>query len=394
MTIRVGVVGAGFIGADHLAAYASWPDAEIVGVADADPVAGGRGGGPLRGGTPTLTSRRSSRPAVSTPSACASRPGSTCRSSGWPPRPASTCLLEKPMAATVAECDEIAAACRSAGVTLMLGFTHRFHPELVRARELIAAGRLGPIGLAHDHFSFGEDGPWPAWYYARELSGGGELMHDAVHLVDRLAWLVGSPIVEVVRRRRRPTPGGSSGSRTAGSRSSASRAGRSARCSSTESTLPLHRDAPSVPMPGRLELELHGPRGSLRYRTWQALEFDGDGGESWTIEDAPRDELRLEIREFLDAIAEGRPPSVGAAEGRRGIAVIGAIYESERIGRPVRVDELFPEPAPRVSRPGGAGRSGAPTGRARGGARPLVRERAPRRDGRGDPPRAPRGTGR
>ena len=36
MTIRVGVVGAGFIGRDHLAAYAGWPDARIVGVADVD----------------------------------------------------------------------------------------------------------------------------------------------------------------------------------------------------------------------------------------------------------------------------------------------------------------------------------------------------------------------
>jgi Oxidoreductase family, NAD-binding Rossmann fold len=36
MTIRVGVVGAGFIGRDHLAAYSGWPDARIVGVADVD----------------------------------------------------------------------------------------------------------------------------------------------------------------------------------------------------------------------------------------------------------------------------------------------------------------------------------------------------------------------
>ena len=36
MTIRVGVVGAGFIGRDHLAAYAGWPEARIVGVADVD----------------------------------------------------------------------------------------------------------------------------------------------------------------------------------------------------------------------------------------------------------------------------------------------------------------------------------------------------------------------
>ncbi len=342
MTIRVGVVGAGFIGVDHLAAYASWPDAEIVGVADPDP------------GTVAAAAARHGTRAHPDVAALLAAGGvdalSVCVPTGLHlpvVRVAAAAgvhvLLEKPMAATVAECDEIAELCGAAGVTLMLGFTHRFHRELVRARELVAAGRLGPIGLASDHFSFGEDGPWPAWYYRRELAGGGELMHDAVHLVDRLAWLVGSPIVEVYGR----TTGyarGIAGVEDGGAAVLRFENGALGSLFVNQSTLPLHRDAPAVPMPGRLELELHGPRGSLRYRTWQSLEFDGDGGESWTVEDGPRDELRLEVREFLDAIGEGRTPSVGATEGRRGIAVVGAIYKSERLGRPVRVDELFPPP--------------------------------------------------
>ena len=103
-----------------------------------------------------------------------------------------------------------------------------------------------------------------------------------------------------------------------------------------EASFPLHRDDPRVPMPGRLELEIHGTAGSLRYRTWQSLEFDS-ADEHWTLDDAPRDEMRLEVGEFLAAIRERRPASVGAAEGRRGIAVVQAIYESERLGRPVAI---------------------------------------------------------
>jgi predicted dehydrogenase len=342
MKIRVAVVGTGFIGQDHLAAYASWPDAEIVGVADADPgraaQAGARFGVPSFGDVAALLAAGDvDAISVCVPTGLHLPVVRAAAAAGV------SILLEKPMAITVAECDEIAGRCRAAGVTLMLGFTHRFHAELIRARELIAAGRLGPIGLVHDHFSFGEDGPWPAWYYRRDLSGGGELMHDAVHLVDRLAWLVGSPIVEVVGATTgyaRGIPGVEDG----GVAVLRFASGAIGSIFVNQSPHPLHRDSAAVPMPGRLELELHGPRGSLRYRTWQALEFDGDGGESWTVDDAPRDEMRLEIREFLDALAEGRPPSVGAAEGRRGIAVVGAIYESERIGGPVRVDELFPEP--------------------------------------------------
>ena len=55
-------------------------------------------------------------------------------------------LLEKPMASSVAECDEIARLAEGAGVVLMLGLTHRFHAELVRARVLIAFNK--PFGVA------------------------------------------------------------------------------------------------------------------------------------------------------------------------------------------------------------------------------------------------------
>jgi predicted dehydrogenase len=56
-------------------------------------------------------------------------------------------------------------------------------------------------------------------------------------------------------------------------------------------------------------------------------------------------EMAREIGEFLSAIEENREPAIGWREGRRGIAVVQSIYESERIGRPVRVDDLFPMPA-------------------------------------------------
>jgi predicted dehydrogenase len=344
MTIRVGVVGAGFIGRDHLAAYAGWPDAQVVGVADVDLDRARAAAKPYRSvAFPDLATMAAEARLHGTPLDAVS----ICVPTGLhlaAVRDATAArlhvLLEKPMATTVAECDEIARLAEAAGVVLMLGLTHRFHAELVRARELIAAGRLGAIGLVHDHFSFGETGPWPAWYYARELSGGGELMHDAVHLVDRMAWLLDSPIVEV-HGRTSSFVRGIPGVEDAGVATLAFASGAIGSLFVHEASFPLHRDDPRVPMPGRLELEVHGTTGSLRYRTWQSLEFDS-ADEHWMVDDAPRDELRLEVGEFLAAIRESRAPSVGAAEGRRGIAVVRAIYESERLGHPVRVDGLFP----------------------------------------------------
>lgn len=338
--LRAAVVGAGFIGVDHAAAYAADAGAELVAIVDADPtraadVAATHGGRSYPTLAAMLDDARPDVVSVCVPTADHRGVVDQVAAAG------AHVLLEKPMASSVADCDAIASACQDAGVTLMLGFTHRFHRELLEARRTIAAGELGEPILVQDTFAFGEHGPWPAWYYDRAVSGGGELMHDAVHLVDRLAWLVGSPIVEVYGR---TTSGarGIVGVEDGGVAVLSFANGAIGALSVYEATHPLRSDAASVPMPGRLELEIHGTRGSLRYRTWHELIVDIAGSASRTLTDLPRDEMAREIGEFLAAVSGHRAPSVGAAEGRRGVAVIQAIYASERLGHPVRVDELFP----------------------------------------------------
>ena len=342
MTIRVAVVGAGFIGADHAAAYASQPDAILAGILDTDP---GRAQAlALRHATAAfgeldrlIAEGRPDAVSVCVPTGLHRSLVERLADAGV------HVLLEKPMAPTVEDCDAIADDARRAGVVLMLGLTHRFHAELLEAKRLIVDGAIGRPMLAQDAFSFGEHGPWPAWYYDRAMSGGGELMHDGVHLVDRLEWLLDSPIVEVYGRTTtyaRSIPRVEDG----GVAVLAFDSGAIASLFVNQATHPLRSDGATVPMPGRLELEIHGSLGSIRYRTWHQLVVDLAGKPSRVVDRTDGDEMIREIREFLDAIIERRPPIVGVHEGRRGIAIIGAIYESERRGRPVLVDELFPAP--------------------------------------------------
>jgi phthalate 4,5-cis-dihydrodiol dehydrogenase len=340
MTLRVAVVGAGYIGADHAAAYARQDDAELVAIVDNDPARAAAlvarfGGTAVADLDALLTGARPDAVSVCVPTGLHRPIVERLAAAGI------HVLLEKPMAPTVADCDAIEAAASASGIVLMLGLTHRFHAELIEARRLIAGGAIGLPRLAQDVFSFGEHGPWPLWYYDRALSGGGELMHDGVHLVDRLEWLMDSPIVEVYGRTTtyaRSIEGVEDG----GVAVLAFANGAIGSLFVNESTYPLRSDAASVPMPGRLELEIHGTKGSIRYRTWHELIVDIAGEPSRTVTRSDDGEMTREIRAFLDSVASGGPPPVGAREGRRGIAIVGAIYESERRGRPVRVDELFP----------------------------------------------------
>lgn len=338
MKIRCAVIGAGFIGLDHVKAYKSWPDAEVVAVAEtnavrADELARTFGIRAYGDYESLLASEDVQAVSICVPTGLHLPVALAAAKAG------KHILLEKPMARTVSECDAIREACQSSGVKLMLGFTHRFHSELRLAKRMIAEGQLGQVLLASDLFSFGEEKPWPDWYYSRELGGGGEMMHDAVHCVDRLAWLIGSPIDEVYGRTSAYARN-ISGVEDGGAACLVFANGAIASLFVNQSTFPLPSDSPRVPMPGRMELELHGTRGSLRYNTWQSLQFS-NAGQAFTLTRQRSDEMAQEIREFLDAILENRQPIVGGAEGRQGIAVIQALYESERRHAPVQVAEML-----------------------------------------------------
>lgn len=81
-------------------------------------------------------------------------------------------LCEKPLATTVAEAEEMAAACREAGVLLQEGFMWRHHPRAIRAKQLVDEGAIGPLRLVVVSFSFNLDrGDWRM----RPEQGGGAM---------------------------------------------------------------------------------------------------------------------------------------------------------------------------------------------------------------------------
>lgn len=109
-------------------------------------------------------------------------------------------LLEKPMAPTLAECDQILASARAAGVTLMLGHTNRFASTYRLAKALIESGEMGQVvqgTAAMQKFWFEPNRR--GWHLDR-ASGGGVWLTVGIHPLDRLMWLIGSPVVAVSAR--------------------------------------------------------------------------------------------------------------------------------------------------------------------------------------------------
>jgi myo-inositol 2-dehydrogenase/D-chiro-inositol 1-dehydrogenase/scyllo-inositol 2-dehydrogenase (NAD+) len=98
-------------------------------------------------------------------------------------------FLEKPMAITLDECDQIMEVTRKNGVILQLGFMRRFDPEFMAAAQRIEAGEIGQPMMIKSN-THGPGLP-PAW--ARDLrTSNGMLAEVNSHDWDSVRWLMGS----------------------------------------------------------------------------------------------------------------------------------------------------------------------------------------------------------
>lgn len=103
-------------------------------------------------------------------------------------------LVEKPMATTLEDCLEMEAACRAAGVALVVGLIQHFLPEKAALRRALDDGALGQVLAVHDQRSTDyRPGSRSAWFFDRSISGGGAFMNIGSHCLDRSVWLGGAP---------------------------------------------------------------------------------------------------------------------------------------------------------------------------------------------------------
>jgi predicted dehydrogenase len=101
-------------------------------------------------------------------------------------------LVEKPGALNASQLRTIQEAAQTAGVGVRIGYNHRFHPALQKARELIDRGDLGPLMFLRGRYGHGgRKGYDREWRADPALAGGGELIDQGVHLIDLAGWYLG-----------------------------------------------------------------------------------------------------------------------------------------------------------------------------------------------------------
>ena len=187
--LRVAVAGAGLIGRTHISIARASTTIELAAVVDPSPVADAVASAasvPLfRTLDDLLNHDRPDGIVLATPNQLHVPQALQCIEAGIP------CLLEKPIAPTVAEAEALVAAVDASGARLLIGH-HRAHsPIMAKARAVVQSGQLGRIAgvmgsatfLKPDHYF--DDGPW------RREPGGGPILINMIHEVHNLRMLCG-----------------------------------------------------------------------------------------------------------------------------------------------------------------------------------------------------------
>src|SRR5512136_523703 len=112
--------------------------------------------------------------------------------------------VQKPMALSAAEADEMIAAAGKAGVILRVYETFVYYAPAMRAKEMIEAGEIGDIRAVRMHVNSGTgDTGWQVplsawqWRFDEKQCGGGPLVFDHGYHLFSLAYYLGGPVEKV-----------------------------------------------------------------------------------------------------------------------------------------------------------------------------------------------------
>ena len=317
MTLNVAILGAGQAGSRHIDGFEAVEDVRITAVADADADLARREAN--RCGATPFEDWRDALDGSPTPDAVVValphhlHAETACR--------AAACglhvLMEKPMGSTLAEGRRIEEACRTAGVVLMICFVHRFRDEAIQAKAWIEAGHIGVPVNCLETIASPRGSHLGSWINSPDLSGGGVLLYTGVHAMDRLLWLVDSPLREV-----------HASTRTLTAASRVEEAVAALLTFDNDAMATFSVSGPSYPA-GETGWwsEIYGTEGVIRIRSRQSVEIKGNGlDQRIEVGDTAAREgehynFKRQAEAFVQAIRNGQEAPI---PGRAGLAVLEA----------------------------------------------------------------------
>jgi len=99
-------------------------------------------------------------------------------------------LCEKPIAITSLQAEEMVKVCKENNVLFAVNYTQRFHPAVIKAKEIVESNMLGKLVSMQINFNINFE-PGDNFRYKKDLSGGGALRDLGTHCIDLMRFIGG-----------------------------------------------------------------------------------------------------------------------------------------------------------------------------------------------------------
>ncbi len=352
--VRTALIGCGKVGGLHAAALSTLRESQLVAVCDAsleraEKFAARYAGHAFQDVSKMLRDSGAEAVFICTPHPLHAEPAIAAAEAG------AHVMIEKPMAASLADCDAMLQAARKSGVTISVMSQRRFYEPVQRMKAAIEGGKIGrPILGLFLMFSwrdqaYYESDPWRGKW---ATEGGGVLVNQSPHQLDLLRWFMGD-IAEISGRWANLNHPYIEVDDTAVATLKFKNGGLGSIVTSLSQNPGLFT-----------KVHIHGSNGaSVGVETDRGATFiagvskiaEPPLNDLWTIpgEDKLLAEFQsidrarfqsidpiahyhaLQIQEFLTAIRAGRAPAVTGDDGRAVVEIFSAIYVSNKTGKSV-----------------------------------------------------------
>lgn len=357
--LRIGLVGCGKVGLIHAAALAQVPEVAFVAACDVDAkraeaFAQTHGVAPFTDVRTMLRQAKVEAILIGTPHPLHASSAIAAAEMGV------HSLVEKPMAASLVDCDAMLAAAKRSGVTIGVISQRRFYEPVLRMRHAIDTGKIGKPSLCVFQMYSWRD---PAYYHSDpwrgkwDTEGGGVLVNQSPHPLDIMLWFMG-PAAEVsgdwaninhpnveVDDTAVATIRFKNGGLGAVVTSVSQKPGIYSKIhvhGSNGASIGVETDRGSTFIAGVTGIS-EPPLNDLWTipgEEYRLAEFEAEDRALFAKLDATSHYHALQIRDFATAIRERRPPLVTGEDGRAVVELFTAIYCSAKERRAVPLIEL------------------------------------------------------
>jgi predicted dehydrogenase len=187
-TFRIGLIGAGSIGARHIKAIDEVAHIELVAIADPSPAASSLA---AARGIPVFVDADSMLSGADIQAVIIATPTERHHADMMTAlEHRKTVLVEKPITATMAEADEVTRYAAAQGCKVLVGHQRRYYPCARTAREIIQSGRIGRLMAVSGQWTTRKDDEYYAPAWRRDIKAG-PILTNLIHEIDILRYICG-----------------------------------------------------------------------------------------------------------------------------------------------------------------------------------------------------------